>query len=205
MKTTIKYSAILILISIYGCTNSKKSEEIKQISKEINQKITSIEISAIELKSNTIPDSIFKFNNLRELSIQGNDCDVIGIECYMIREISKEIGNLKKLEELSFPVNGISELPKEMKNLQNLKLLSLIDNPGLHDIEVITELKNLETLYLFGCQLEKLPKEIGKMKNLKAIYLTGNNFSKEEQKRIGEELPKGCEIHFDADYQVIVN
>ena len=100
------------------------------------------------------------------------DCDYGDTTtCWMIREIPKQIANLKKLETLQLNVNAIRTVPQEISALQNLKSLDLTDNPGLSDIDNITTLTNLETLGLFGCGLAKLPANIGQLKKLKYLRL----------------------------------
>ena len=157
--------------------------------------------STKELKSNYIPDSVFNMTNITVLLVGGSDCD-LGISsddtkdtvgCWMIKEIPKRIGQLKKLVELTLPLNAIQKIPEEIKELQNLKTIDLSENKGLTNINNITTLTNLETLNLFGCSLTSLPKDIGKLKKLKQLGLTGNNLFDAEIKRLQNVLPN-CDI-----------
>jgi hypothetical protein len=149
-----------------------------------------------QLKSDTIPDSVFLMIHLKHLVIQGSDCDYVPHpNCWAIKEIPKKIGQLKKLESLHLNVNAIHRLPQEMSELQQLKSLDLTDNLGLHDINVVTTLTNLEELTMYGCGLSKLPLEIGKLKKLKYLGLTGNPIDKSEFGRIKKALPN-CEVSF---------
>ena len=133
---------------------------------------TTYATTTANLKSRFIPDKVFQMTNLRHLTIQGMDCDYGDTTtCWMIREIPKQIANLKKLETLQLNVNAIRTVPQEISALQNLKSLDLTDNPGLSDIDNITTLTNLETLGLFGCGLAKLPANIGQLKKLKYLRL----------------------------------
>ncbi len=111
----------------------------------------------------------------------------------MIKEIPKKIGQLKKLVELSLPLNAIQKIPDEIKNLKNLKVIDLTDNSGITNIDNITTLTNLETLNLFGCGLTSLPKDIGNLEKLKQLGLTGNHLSDAELKRLQKIFPN-CDI-----------
>ncbi|MGZ4049756.1 MAG: leucine-rich repeat domain-containing protein [Bacteroidia bacterium] len=167
---------------------------------------TSYFITTSELKSDSIPDSVFRMTNLKHLSIQGMDCDYVTIgdlgtskdvtKCRMLNEIPAKIKNLKKLESLRLNVNNISKIPPELKELKNLTALDLTDNPALTNVDYVTALLNLEHLSLFGCGLTKLPADIGKLKKLKTLGLTGNNINAVELNRIKKALP-GCKVIFE--------
>ena len=135
--------------------------------------------------------------NLKQLSIQGMECDYgDSTTCWMIREIPIQISNLKNLEILQLNLNAIQTIPKEIGNLKKLKTLDLTDNSALSEIQAITSLSNLETLVLFGCGLTKLPSDIGQLKKLKYLGLTGNNIDSIELDRIKKALPI-CKIVYD--------
>lgn len=147
-----------------------------------------------QLKSNSIPVEVLQMTNLKQLSIQGMDCDYGDTtSCWMIRQVPGEIANLKKLEILSLNVNAIRILPKEIGELKNLRILDLSDNPGIFNIDHITALENLEELSLFGCGLSNLPEDMGQLKKLKYLGLTGNNISDYDLNRIRASLP-ACKI-----------
>lgn len=155
---------------------------------------TAYQKSTAELRSNQIPDSVFKIQNLKLLSIIGMDCDYgPDSNCWAIRQIPPGIGNLKNLEALILNVNHIQSVPKEIKHLTNLRLLDLSDNPGLSDIEHVTVLPNLQNLILYGCGLTKLPRSISKMKSLRVLGLKGNHLTELEIERLRNKLPN-CEI-----------
>lgn len=164
---------------------------------------TACRISTRQLKANYIPDSVFQMSGLRELIVSGEDCDFVRLDrqgndisqCWMIREIPKEIKNLTRLTTLRLPQNAVRSIPEELGTLQKLRTLDLTDNSALTDIDNLPKLRSLHYLMLYGCGLSSLPKDIGNLKQLKELGLTGNNLSKAEQARIRKVLP-ACIIHF---------
>ena len=153
-------------------------------------------ISTQQLKSDKIPDSVFRMIKLRHLAISGMDCDYgDNKNCWGISEIPAEIKNLKDLTTLSLTVDAIAVVPVELTELKKLKLFDLSDNAGLTSFDNITKCRSLEFLYLDGCGLPKLPNNIGDLKNLKELGLTGNNIDKSELTRIKKALPN-CIIKF---------
>ncbi|MDP4264164.1 MAG: hypothetical protein Q8941_16670 [Bacteroidota bacterium] len=156
---------------------------------------TAYNISTKQLKGDRIPDSVFWMINLRHLSVTGMDCDNGKPNCWMIKEIPKEIKNLRKLKTLRLTLNAISAIPNELAELKSLNLVDLTDNGGLTNIDNIAKIQSLEYLYLYGCGLTKLPGNIGSLKKLKELGLVGNNLDKAEQARIRKALPN-CNVKF---------
>src|SRR5687767_8327656 len=131
--------------------------------------------STYRLKSDKIPDSVFKMKDLMHLSISGMDCDYGDDKnCWIIKEIPAEIKNLKNLKTLRLTLNAFRVIPKELAELPNLILLDLTDNAGFTNVEGLSTIQNLQYLYLYGCGLRQLPKNIGDLKNLKELGLVGN-------------------------------
>jgi len=198
-KNIIRISfSVLILF-----TTSELFSQISTGKTASSESIKEYHSSTLELKSNTIPDSVFLLTNLISLSIQGMDCDYVITDengkditqCWMIHKIPPQIKNLKKLESLRLNVNAINRIPGELAELKNLKSLDLNDNPGLSNIDNITRLSNLEELGVFGCGLTSLPSNIGELKKLKYLGLSGNHIDKIELLRIRKALPN-CEVVF---------
>lgn len=153
-------------------------------------------ITARELRSNHIPDSVFRMKELKSIFIQGMDCDYGDhTQCREITEIPAEIKNLTALVSLHLTVNSIRKLPAEMAALKQLKVLNLSDNAGLQSYDVITELPGLEILHLYGCNLSRLPENIANLTHLKELGLAGNHFDEKEKERIRKALPH-CRIVF---------
>lgn len=165
--------------------------------------ITSFSVNVVDLDCKGIPDSVWQMKNIKHISIQGEDCDYGPVTrngkniCCGIKEISPQIGNLTELESIDMRINpGISSFPDAIKNCKKLRSIDMTDG-GIENIENLIALENLEELYLFGCNLEKLPKDIGRLKKLKHLGLTGNwQLTEDEVNRVKKALPH-CEIAFE--------
>jgi len=140
---------------------------IKFGAKVENNKIVYLHLKECGLKK--IPNSIDKLKSLRRLILRFN----------YIKELPKEIGNLKELEEIDI----------ENKGTQRTRILS--DKPFLKDIkykekkcdyclesipESIGELENLKKLNLSGNNLLNLPVSFNKLKKLEYLNLNSNQF-----------------------------
>lgn len=164
---------------------------------------TSYTASTEELKSIEFPIKVLTMLHLRHLSITGMDCDYRVsdekgndvTQCWAIRVLPFDIGNLKELESISMPVNNIQYLPGTMRELKKLRVINFSDN-SLSDVHVISEIPSLEEAYFFGCHLSKLPEDLSALKKLKKLGLTGNQISATEIKRIKAALPQ-CEVLFE--------
>jgi len=186
-----------INFAIFSCSHSISNVKNQNFITSRDDTTTVYVTSTYKLRSRDIPEKVFQMINLKQLSIQGMDCDYGDTTtCWMIQEIPKQISNLKKLEILQLNVNAIRTVPKEIGDLKNLKTLDLTDNSALSDIEVVTNLTNLETLALFGCGFTKLPTDIEQLKKLKYLGLTGNNIDNVELDRIKKALPT-CNIIYN--------
>ena len=124
------------------------------------------------------------------------DCDYgDNTNCWMLKELPKQIGNLKKLQTLSLTLTAMQTFPKELSELKNLTVLDLSDNTGISNINLLTQIQSLQYLYLYGCGLTKLPDDVSGLINLKELGLVGNHIDKAEQDRIKKALPN-CIIKF---------
>jgi len=180
-----------VLLTSLACSSPKPNSR-----HDIQSQDTTFIATAQELKSNHIPDFVFAMHSLKHLSITGTDCDSGGHKnCWDITEIPPKIRELKDLTTLVLNVNAIQTIPVELTDLKNLRALDLSDNPALMSVDNVEKISGLEYLMLYGCGLKKLPERIGDLKNLKELGLVGNNFDKQEQKRIKSALPK-CIVKF---------
>lgn len=96
-----------------------------------------------------------------------------------LKQIPKEISNLKRLKILDLSGNEFNELPREFSNLNNLEELYLNDEKNLklsETLKVLAKLPKLKSLHLENDNLEELPNEINKLKSLESLYLNENKF-----------------------------
>src|SRR5258705_5692559 len=109
-------SIIWTFLGLFSCsqTQTKNKYDTQNID-------TTYSTTTQQLKSNSIPDSVFEMTSLRHLTIIGMDCDYGDhTHCWGITEIPIEIKNLKKLTTLSLNVNAIRTIPIELSELKNL-------------------------------------------------------------------------------------
>lgn len=163
MKNQILLFYIILLF--FSCHEKQQKNKTEQLFIKTNQVRNEEKISdSLSLKGiKEIPIEVFEKTWLTYLYVFGQDCDVIGVECFAIKEIPKEIKNLKNLEILSLPVNYIEKLPNEILELRKLKVLDLTENPSFDDIEIVGKMKWLESFSCYGCYLSK--EEIEYLKN----------------------------------------
>ncbi|WP_299894931.1 T9SS type A sorting domain-containing protein [uncultured Aquimarina sp.] len=128
----------------------------------------------------SIPPEIEDLTELKNL--------FIGAEENLIGPIPSEIGNLGKLESLSFFGNSLSgEIPSSLGNLSNLKNLFFSQNKLTGEIPAsLGNLSQLTSLNLSRNEFHgNIPSEIGNLSNITFLALGGNNFTGEIPSEIG--------------------
>lgn len=115
----------------------------------------------------TIPCWITKFQHTRILS----SVPIGEIPLY----IPQSIGNMSKLEVLTFHNAPIDYIPISIWRLSNLKTLALMGNGGVIIPKDIKKLKKLEELLLDN--FLNVSNEIFELKNLKVLWLMNCNIS----------------------------
>lgn len=126
-----------------------------------------LEMNFLEIVS--LPSSIGNLMNLKKLDLAFNS---------ELQDIPVEIGNLTRLEYLSFRQCGrIKFLPSSIGHLRNLREMNLNYTSMSQGLpEEIGNLTNLKVLSLCCEHIESLPTSIGNLMNLEAMDLsdTGN-------------------------------
>jgi Leucine-rich repeat (LRR) protein len=113
-------------------------------------------IRIIITEGGSLPDSINKFKNIKELLINGP-----------ITNISAIYNNFRNLEELVLVGSNFDNISPEIYKLQNLRLLLIIGTRIKELPKEIGRLNKLEILILDGNQeLEVLPESISTLTNL---------------------------------------
>ena len=111
-----------------------------------------------------LPPVVFGMPELRKLDVSVN----------MIREIPRQIGQLKNLRSLSLSFNQITELPPQLFELRQLTELNLSNNQIKALPPAIGRLEKLQSLRLAGNALEELPPEIGLLTQLILLDIQKN-------------------------------
>lgn len=125
-------------------TLSFKNDNLKEIPQEIGN-LPSLKV--LDLSGNdftALPQSLKKLNHLEELYLndeknlfhnQNNqslnlplNLRILHLENDNLKNVPKEIYELKKLEQLFLNDNNFNQIPKEMKSMKNLKQLDFHNN-----------------------------------------------------------------------------
>lgn len=132
------------------------------------------------LKSDSIPDEIFKFVNLQELTLNGN----------RLYKINKRISELQYLVYLDLSRNKLVDLPEEICDLEYLRALIINRNLIYKLPENLGKLKNLMIIDAWGNQFYELPKSISLLKdNLKMLDILQIPIKEEEYLEMKKMLP----------------
>jgi len=110
-----------------------------------------------------------------------------------LKEIPKELFELKNLIKLDLSNLYLEELPRELFEFKSLKCLVLHDNQNLIFSKDIKKLSNLEVLTISN--LKEFPEEILELKKLKTLAIT-DSFIIQVPKEI-DRLTELEEIYFD--------
>lgn len=154
----------------------------------------------------TIPPSIGKLSNLKELNLSGALDPRFTHGPYdttePIKELPQTISNLQNLEVLDLSRNGLKEIPPPVFVLHKLKVLRLDYNNITTIPSSISQLTNLKELNISLNATAKLPESIKALKGLKVnlAYETLDEPTNKEladQKKLQEEFPN---IDFSYSY-----
>lgn len=95
---------------------------------------------------------------------------------YGLKEIPKEVFELKNLRKLILRNNKIKNIPAEIEKLTRLETLDLSGNNISLFYAKICLLKNLKILNLNNNQLKNTPLQLINLKKLRSIHLSNNRF-----------------------------
>lgn len=136
-----------------------------------------------------IPKELFTLNDLEKLIIGGFKDTLLNFNIQNLKNlkylelngsfksICKEIGKLKKLEELIISFQKIGSLPSEIGNLCSLKYLNIAFCELKSLPNTIGNLKNLVCLNAQFNEIYQLPKSIKKLKKLKELKISANHLA----------------------------
>ncbi|TAG70998.1 MAG: leucine-rich repeat domain-containing protein [Runella slithyformis] len=142
-----------------------------------------------------VPAEIYRFANLEELFLEGNEIKTMNIDLARLPKLKMlYLGNNgltdgslslipnKTLQILNLQDNAFTDIPAVVRANKNLKSLWLGGNPLTNMRNgSFKKLRKLEDINFYKCGLKKLPKGIAKLRKLEIIDLYYNNLT---------ELPK---------------
>lgn len=169
----------------------QETDEIKDnqicYSKNSENKVVKLSLNNCNLMNETIPEEIWKLENLEEVNMSNNMISYfpegilklkklkkLMINGNQIRIITGKIKYNQNLREIDFASNQLETLPSEIGNLNKLKKLRLNTNRLmlLPLIDPETQWLSLESLDLDGADIKELPKWLFKLKSLKYLSLS---------------------------------
>ena len=108
------------------------------------------------------------------LEIKNHNQSTIDLSNKNLREIPKEIFELKNLKKLILRNNKIKTIPSDIENLKRLETLDLSGNNISNFYAKICTLKNLKILNLNNNLVKSIPLQISNLKKLRSLHLSKN-------------------------------
>jgi Leucine-rich repeat (LRR) protein len=128
---------------------------------------TTKELSLGYLNLTTIPEKLFEYKELTDLSLKGNE----------LTQIPDKIGQLTKLVSINLSNNKLKTLPKGIGALQELKCLWAMENV-IDSLPIeFCKLQKLREVTFYNNQLTMLPKDFGQLKSLEILDLCDNKLA----------------------------
>ena len=190
---TKKKFCISLLISLSILCFEGKAQLLSEEELKVQPIYTSIEAALLSpervyrlhlkgnLKQDSLPEAIFQFVNLQELSLR---------RC-RLQVINGNIGKLTYLQHLDLDNNRLVRLPSSICNLKELQCLVISRNLISSLPEEIGKMTKLERIDAWENPLYVLPDQISLLsETLRTIDLRQIGFRKEEIEHIETLLPK---------------
>lgn len=140
-----------------------------------------------------LPSSIGQLQRLKELVLYGalDPRDLENHDTILhskVKELPKEIVNLKNLEVLDLGRNGLKTIPNQVFLLSNLRILRLSYNDISEVPTSISKLINLKELEINANGHIKLPESLAKFKTLK-VFLGNSCLKIKDQEDLKNKFP----------------
>lgn len=199
-----KIGCILCMIMVtFGVRSQTLSEEalrkqpIYTSLEEALQNPENVYRLKLKIKSDSLPEDVFKLYNLQELTASRCKLNVL----------NSNIGRLTHLEYLNVMGNHLVRLPETIGNLVNLKSLIICRNLIEALPESIGNLKKLTYIDAWENPLYVFPESITNLENtLKVIDLRQIDLHNDELEKMESQLPKTdikitstCDCHDNRD------
>jgi len=177
LPKTIKQNKQLRVISVVG----NRQLDYDDLFKKLSGLDSLQKISLVDNKLREIPHSFKKIKGLKQLHISGNE----GLDYKSLVASLKETD----IEELSIPLNSLSDIPAEIKELSELKVLDIRKNFISELPDDIKSLKKLETFKSEENIFLNVNEELSKLKGLNIKYLSFDDVKDDELNEIQSVFP----------------
>lgn len=177
LPKNIKKNPYLRTISIVG----NKQLNYDDLFKKLSHLDSLTNISLVDNKLKVIPKSFKKLKQLKSLHVSGNE----GLN---YEQLVEQLGE-SNIEELSIPLNSLSEIPENIKNLKELKVLDIRQNyiaelpNSISELDSLKDFKSEDNIFL------NVNEELSKLKGLNIKYLSFDNVEDDDLASIKTIFP----------------
>lgn len=191
VPTKIKENNSLRTISIIGNKDLNYEDLFKKLAKNDSLQ----KVSLVDNKLKEVPSAFKNLKGLKKLHISGNEA----------LNYEHLIDNLKEsnIEELSIPLNSLSDIPKNIKEFKKLKVLDIRKN---YIAELPDEISDLDSLNEFISEdniFLDVNEELSKLKGLNIKYLSFDPVKEEELEKIRSVFPKATIERKESEFPLL--
>ncbi|AEI50345.1 leucine-rich repeat domain-containing protein [Runella slithyformis] len=144
-----------------------------------------------QLELTQVPDVMYRFPNLKELNLSGNELKIahiavnrlpklrqIWLNNNQLTDSSLHLTQNKTLQILNIQGNRFTDIPQAVKNCRRLKSLWMgYNNLTALNQKSFRKLRRLQDINLYSCGLKTLPKDIVKLRRLEVLDVYYNDLS----------------------------
>ena len=187
----IKDNNSLRTISIIGNKDLNYEDLFKKLAKHDSLQ----KVSLVDNKLKEVPSAFKSLKGLKKLHISGNEA----------LNYEHLIDNLKEsnIEELSIPLNSLSDIPKNIKELKKLKVLDIRKNYIAELPDEISELDSLNEFISEDNIFLDVNEELSKLKGLNIRYLSFDPVKEEELEKIRSVFPKATIERKESEFPLL--
>ncbi len=187
----IKDNNSLRTISIIGNKDLNYEDLFKKLAKHDSLQ----KVSLVDNKLKEVPGAFKSLKGLKKLHISGNEA----------LNYEHLIDNLKEsnIEELSIPLNSLSDIPKNIKELKKLKVLDIRKNYIAELPDEISELDSLNEFISEDNIFLDVNEELSKLKGLNIRYLSFDPVKEEELEKIRSVFPKATIERKESEFPLL--
>jgi hypothetical protein len=161
------YSQDSSIIRSFLDTNGLDTIGIGDVSTRTANRITTLDMNALNTSDLIVPTSLGNLHGLCTLSLANKN----------IKSIPATLGDLPNLSYLELTNNQIQALPASIVNLTNLLALDIRNNLIKNLPAGMAEMINLKYLWMSGNPIDSLPAEICQLKNMEFLLFDFTNLT----------------------------